>query len=146
MFNKVNTPYRNDILAFEDFLDIDYEDLVQVYTPGSIDRKVLTLDSAWQLLKRKLPDNSYIQNEVKAWETWSKDILDSSWFYKTLPTGIMDELDVWESRYKQAYLSVSDRTNLVKPGIVEDSILTKPYFWAVVGVGIGIGISLYLKR
>ena len=56
----------------------------------------------------------------------------------------MDEYDEWEKRYKQAYLSVSDKRNLVKPSYVEESLTSNPAFWGLLGFAIGIGVCVYV--
>jgi hypothetical protein len=125
---------------------LDFEDVFNIVTPGGIDRRIIDLDAAFQQLKAEANGNAYVLSEVRAWEIWSKKVLDS-WTSKVFATGLLQELDSWKKRYATAYQKIGSKIAPVPDVFNEDnSILTSPIFWIAVTTIVGTGLYFYVTK
>lgn len=125
--------------------DLELEDLFEIITPGTIERRIHTLDDAWQQLYNDNKDNAFIKSETAKWNMWAKKLLDS-WTDRFFSLSAQRELDNWSKRYKAAYDQAKTKNAPGPDNIIDaDSILSSPVFWTVAGVVLVIGIYLYGK-
>ena len=123
---------------------LEFEDVFEIITPGTIERRIHTLDAAWQQLYIDNKKDTFIIGEVKKWNAWATKLLDS-WtdrFFGGLSA--QKELETWQQRYKSAY-DKSQHGNAPSPDnlIIPESILTSPAFWTVAGIVLVLGVYLY---
>jgi len=123
--------------------DLDYEDILNIVTPGGIDRRIIDLDAAWQQLR----NDPKLLPEIQAWEKWSKSVLDSWWISKGFATGILEELDTWKKRYALAYEKSTHKEG-PRPDVFDEdtSIIQSPFFWIAITAVVGTGLYFYAAK
>lgn len=114
-------------------------------TPGSVTRKIETLDSAWQALGASYPDDKALTAEIGRWQVWRDKIL-ASFTSRLFPSTIADEFASWQSRYQLAFENAQNAAPNVTPtapmpkAIVGPSPVTSPWVYAVVAGSVALGL------
>jgi hypothetical protein len=121
-----------------------------IESPQSIDRKIQSLDDAFEALGRSFPGDVPLGEEIKRFRAW-RDTVRSSLTSSFFPSTVAPEFDQWRNRYRVAFEQAQKaHPDVVATAPVPSAILdpkkpTDPWFWAILAASGAVGLVAIAK-